>query len=75
MATLGRSRLSMLELIKDGILEPGEKVLTFDYMVSPCYNFIRVFMVYLLISMIHCTKGYVYPMGLFVLLTHLCLLV
>lgn len=31
--SLGRS-LSMLALINDGILEPGDKVLTFDYMVS-----------------------------------------
>ena len=30
---LGRS-LSMLALINDGILDPGDKVLTFDYMVS-----------------------------------------
>ena len=33
--TSGRkSRLSMYTLIQDGILTPGEKVLTFDYMVS-----------------------------------------
>ena len=31
--SLGRS-LSMLALINDGILDPGDKVLTFDYMVS-----------------------------------------
>ena len=33
MAGSGRSRLSMFELIQDGILTPGEKLLTFDYMV------------------------------------------
>ena len=31
--SLGRS-LSMLALINDGTLDPGDKVLTFDYMVS-----------------------------------------
>ena len=31
--SLGRS-LSMLALINDDILDPGDKVLTFDYMVS-----------------------------------------
>jgi hypothetical protein len=28
-----KSRLSMFALIQDGILTPGEKVLSFDYMV------------------------------------------
>lgn len=28
------TRLSMLALIQEGILEPGERLLTFDYMVS-----------------------------------------
>ena len=31
---VGRS-LSMRALINDGILDAGERVLTFDYMVSP----------------------------------------
>ena len=31
---LSSARLSMLALIKEGILEPGERLLTFDYMVS-----------------------------------------
>lgn len=38
----GRSRLSMFELIQDGILAPGEKLLTFDYMVS-CFVLIIFF--------------------------------
>ena len=28
------TRLSMLALIQEGILEPGERLLTFDYMVD-----------------------------------------
>ena len=28
-----KSRLSMFALIQEGILTPGEKILTFDYMV------------------------------------------
>ncbi|XP_064389477.1 MPN domain-containing protein-like isoform X2 [Halichondria panicea] len=36
MAGSGRSRLSMFELIQDGILTPGEKLLTFDYMGHRC---------------------------------------
>ena len=34
MAGQRSTRLSMLALIQEGILEPGEKLLTFDYMVS-----------------------------------------
>lgn len=33
MAVAGRS-ISMFSLITDGILEPGEELLTFDYLVS-----------------------------------------
>ncbi len=47
MAGNGRGRLSMFELIQDGILTPGEKLLTFDYMVR---HFILVLCVWMHIS-------------------------
>ena len=40
MAALGRG-VSMFSLITDGVLEPGEDVLTFDYLVK-AHNYMSV---------------------------------